>query len=138
MPQVIRAANRSDSYYVLFVDTYGYRHQIFRVRSGKSNLHAVQRHCHSAQEMLQALNERDWDVIFIPGYFDRGERFNEVMEKFVTSIQAVENKPRLIVYHGLNDTDKGLEILKKLTDVPLAHIPWDYTNPSNHVRKVIK
>lgn len=126
--------NRPEPYNVLFADTFNYRHTQFRVRPGSTKCWIHQRHAHNTGEFLLALKERAWDAVFVPGYFDKGDDFKEIIREIA---KIVGNKPpRLIIFHGGVDTNHFVEQISSL-GVPVAHVPWNHTTPSLHERKPV-
>lgn len=124
--------SRPTEYNVLFADTFSYRHAQFRVRAGNSNRVVIQRHCHSAGELTYTLKQKKWDVIFIPGYFDKTHEMQDIIHN-IASLPD-ELKPSLVIYHGTEDDKKCVKQLRNV-GILATHIPWDFTNPTEHVRK---
>lgn len=124
---------QQEPYHVLFADTFEYRHRQFRVRQGNSKRWPSVRHCHSTGEFLLQLKERNWDIVFIPGYFDKKDDFKEIIRN-VAELAARGWKPGLIIFHGMTD-DHNLCGQLSAIGLLTAHVPWDFTTPSVHKRQ---
>ena len=135
MTEEATAAQPITEYNVLFADTFSYRHTQIRIRAGSSKRVVVQRHCHTAGELIYTVKQKKWDVVFIPGYFDKKDEAFNVIRAICTLPDNM--KPNLIVFHG---TDDQYNCVKQFRNVGIlaTHIPWDFTSPMEHVRKESK
>jgi len=115
---------------VLFADTFPYRHGQLRIKGSTSEKMVCQKHCHTADELLQALPEKLWDVVFVPGYFTKHHEMADVIKALCT----IPIRPRLVIFHGTDDTFGFCRQLRNVGYL-VTHIPWDFAAPSSHIRK---
>lgn len=125
-------ANPISEYNVLFTDTFSYRHTQFRIRAGNSKRVVVQRHCHSAGELIYTIKQKQWDCVFLPGYFDKKDELPNII-RIITTLPD-NMKPKLVIFHGTEDEHSCVKQLRAV-GILASHIPWDFTNPMEHVRK---
>lgn len=117
---------------VLFADTFPYRHRQFMVRPGNSKREVHQKHVYTTGEFLLALGQTKWDVVFVPGYFDKEDDFKEIIREMIKTASK-RYKPELVIYHGNEDPFYLCEQLSNV-GITVAHIPWDFVFPNKHDR----
>lgn len=123
---------------VLVGDGIEERTNAFRIDGKEYQLKLV----NQLQSMKDALlspptNSGKWDVVFLSGFLGA---YNENVDNLVGLLiqQHKAGKLRSVVLTGLIDTEM-ISMVKRLhaEKVPAAWIPYDYNNPSNHVRKAV-
>lgn len=131
MTEETAAATPIQEYNALFADTFSYRHTQFRIRAGNSKRVVVQRHCHTAGELIYTLKQKKWDVVFVPGYFDKKDEAPNVIKAICTLPDNM--KPSLVIFHGTQDEHNCVKQFRNV-GILATHIPWDFTNPMEHIR----
>lgn len=117
---------------VLFADSFGYRHQQIRIRSGTTGRHVAQTHVHNIKELMEVVSKQKFEVAFIAGYFERHDSIKDLIQFFCKLSQ--ELRPDLVIFHGTTDEQKLVKQLRSVGYI-VTHIPWDFMDPSKHIRQ---
>ena len=119
-------------YKVLFFDCFSYRHVQFRVKAENPEKDKVwQRHVHNLAEFNAALLEKDFEVIFIPGFVDNNTNTKGMVDALIALPECC--RPKLLVMHGTADIVRIVPTLRD-NGYLVAHVPWDFVNPMLHER----
>lgn len=119
-------------YYVLFADSFTYRHQQIRIRSGTTGRSVHQAHVHTVVETMKSIPTRKWEAVFIAGYFEKHDSIKELIH-FMCNLEE-DQRPRLVIFHGTTDDMHFVRQLRAVGYI-VTHIPWDFMDPSVHQRK---
>jgi hypothetical protein len=119
-------------YHALFADSFTYRHQQIRILAGTTGRSVYQSHVYTADELSKAITRKKWDVVFVPGYFEKHDSMDMLIKAFCNLKEVM--RPHLVVFHGTTDDRHFIRQLRNVGFIA-THIPWDFMEPEKHERK---